>query len=128
MMVDGYPLWTKLDSPVALALHIFTLQQEGIDTSNFRYEDLPDCPPDMVPVKKEKKRNRKRKTEGDESKQKQPKKPKNAKVSGLSTYLEPLKKGTSDISTSGISISGVNTTLLSSPSQPTKPSPSSSTS
>src|ERR1044072_5511884 len=128
MMVDGYPLWTKLDSPVALALHIFTLQQEGIDTSNFRYEDLPDCPPDMVPMKKEKKKNKKKKTEGDESKQKQPKKPKSAKVSSLSTYSEPVRKGTSDISTSGISISGVNTTQLSSTSQPTKPSSISSTS
>src|ERR1044072_3887591 len=118
MMVDGYSLWTKLDSPIALALHIFTLQQEGIDTSRFRYEDLPECPPDMVPMKKEKKRNKKRKTEGDESKQKQSKKPKNAKVSGLSTYSEPLEKGTSDISTYGISFSGVNTTLLSSPLSP----------
>src|ERR1044072_3745462 len=67
MMVDGYPLWTKLDSSVALALHIFTMQQEGIDTSSFRYEDLPDCPPDMVPMKKEKK-DKKMKTEGDEFK------------------------------------------------------------
>src|ERR1044072_5025814 len=125
MMVEGYPLWTNLDSPVALALHIFTLQQEGIDTSSFRYEDLPDCPPDMVPMKKEKKRNKKRKTEGDESKQKQPKKPKNAEVFGLSTYSEPLEKGTYDISTSGISISGVNTTLLSSTSRTTKPFPTS---
>ena len=39
-----------------------------------------------------------------------------------------MEKGTSDISTSGISISGVNTTLLSSTYQRTKPSPSSSTS
>ena len=92
MMVDGYPLWTKLDSPVALALHIFTMQQDGIDTSSFRYEDLPDCPPDMVPIKKEKNKDKKRKTEGNESKQKQPKKPKNAKVFGLSTYSEPKKR------------------------------------
>src|ERR1044072_4293429 len=35
MVVDGYPIWTKLDSPVALALDIYTMQQEGLDTSSF---------------------------------------------------------------------------------------------
>src|ERR1044072_4685647 len=66
----------------------------------------------MVPI--EKKKDKKRKSEEDESKQKQTKKSKNTKVFG---------KGISDISTYGISISGVGTTLLSSTSQPTKLSP-----
>src|ERR1044072_6826701 len=91
MMVVGYPPWTKLDSPVALALHIFTMQQEGIDTSSFRYEDLPDCPPDMVPMKREKKDN-KRKTEEDESKQKQPKKPRRRKLLDLVHIQNLLKR------------------------------------
>ena len=47
MMVDGYPLWTKLDSPIALALYIYDLQQKGFDTTSFNYDDLPDCPPDV---------------------------------------------------------------------------------
>src|ERR1044072_4776263 len=86
MMVDGYTLWTKLDSPVALALHIFTMQQEGIDTPSIRYEDLLDCPPDMVPIKNEKK------TEEDESKQKQPKKPRRRNLLDLAHIQNLLKK------------------------------------
>src|ERR1044072_9659191 len=92
MMVDGYTLWTKLDSPIALALHIFTMQQEGIDTSRFRYEDLLDCPPNMVPIKKEKKKDTKRKTEEDESKQKQPKKPRRRNLLDLAHIQNLLKK------------------------------------
>ena len=105
MTIDGYPIWTKLDSPVALALHIYTLQQEGINTSSFRYEDLPDCPPDMMPKDKKKKR----KSERGEPKQKQPKKPMKAKTFGLNTHSESSGKGTSKTPTSGISISDVDT-------------------
>ena len=61
IMVDGYTLWTKLDSPVVLALHIFTMQHEGIDTSSFRYEDLPDCPPDMVRIRRRTRKGRQKK-------------------------------------------------------------------
>src|ERR1044072_9017621 len=125
IVVDGYPLWTKLDSPVALALHIISMQQEGLDTSSFRYEDLPDCPPDMRPKKK---RSKKRKTKGKEPKQKQPKMPKKANVFGLSTHSESSEKGTS-IPPTGISISeNIGTTLSTSSAQPTQPSPTSSTS
>src|ERR1044072_3682633 len=125
MIVDGYPLWTKLDSPVALALHIFTMQQEGLDTSSFRYEDLLDCPPDMRPKKK---KDKKSKTKGKEPKQKQPKKPKKANVFGLSTHSESSEKGTS-IPPTGISIfENIGTILSTSSAQPTQPSPISSTS
>src|ERR1044072_5461352 len=125
MTTDGYPIWTKLDSPVALALHIYTLQQEGINTSSFRYEDLPDCPPDMRPKKK---KNNKRKSEGEEPKQKQPKKPKKAEVLGLSTYSESSGKGTSNTPTSGISASDVDTIPPLTSSQTIQQSPISSTS
>src|ERR1044072_2641702 len=124
MTIDGYPIWTKLDSPVALALHIYTLQQEGINTSSFRYEDLPDCPPDMMPKGKKKKR----KSEGREPKQKQPKKPKKAKAFGLSTHSESSEKGTSNPPTSRSFISDVDTIPPSTSSQPIQQSPTSSTS
>src|ERR1044072_536358 len=129
MMIDGYPICTKLDSPVALALHIYTLQQEGVNTSSFRYEHLPDCPPDMRPKKKKK---NKRKSEGEEPKQKQLKKqlkkPKKAEIFGLSTHSESFGKGTSNTPTSGISISDVDTISPPTSSQTTQPSPTSSTS
>src|ERR1044072_2637455 len=38
LMVDGYPLFTKLDPPEIVADYIFMMQQEGVDTSSFRYE------------------------------------------------------------------------------------------
>ena len=125
MMVNGYPLWTKLDSPEALALYIYSMQQEGIDTTSFKYDDLPDCPPNVRMPKGKKKR---RKSEGEEPKQKQPKKPKKDKTFGLGTYSESSGKGTSNTPTSGISISDVDTIPPSTSSQPTQPSPTSSTS
>src|ERR1044072_6955407 len=45
--VDGYPLFTKLDSPEVVALYVFELQRAGVDTSAFRFEDLPDAPPEV---------------------------------------------------------------------------------
>src|ERR1044072_8274449 len=120
MIVDGYPIWTKLDSPVALALHIYTMQQEGLDTSSFRYEDLPDCPPD---VKMPKGKKKKRKSEGEAPKQKKPKKPKKDKVFGLSTHSESSGRGISNPPTSSTS-SSENTDTVVSPtsSQSTQPS------
>ena len=46
-IIDGYPLFTKLDGPEIVALYVFDLQQAGVDTSAFRFEDLPDAPPEV---------------------------------------------------------------------------------
>src|ERR1044072_6361151 len=45
-IIDGYPLFTKQDGPEVVALYVFELQQAGVETSTFRFEDLPDAPPD----------------------------------------------------------------------------------
>src|ERR1044072_6650671 len=74
MIVDEYPVWTKHDDPEVLALYIFSLEQEGYDTSTWTYDDFPGCPPDMLTTKKRK--SQKRKSEEEKSKQKKSKKPK----------------------------------------------------
>src|ERR1044072_5711743 len=50
-VVDGYPLFTKLDGPEMVACYVYDLQMAGVDTSAFRFEDFPDAPPDFYPGK-----------------------------------------------------------------------------
>src|ERR1044072_3372092 len=96
MVVDGYLVWSKADNPEVLAFYIFSLEQEGYDTSTWTYDDFSDCPPDMLTQKKRKSRKRKSEAEEEPKQKKKSKKSKNEKVVGLGTYSEPSGKGISN--------------------------------
>src|ERR1044072_937425 len=98
LRVDDFPLFSKNDNPEVIPQYIFMIQEEGVDVSGFRYEDLPDGP-DLVDPKKKKKK-KKRKAEGEEQKKKHSKKHKKEKVIGLSSDSEASAKVTSDKGTS----------------------------
>src|ERR1044072_1976751 len=83
MTVDGYPVWSKADNPEVLAFYIFSLEQEGYDTSTWTYDDFPDCPPDMLTQKKRKSRKRKSEEEEKPKQKKKSKKSKKEKAVGL---------------------------------------------
>src|ERR1044072_8562553 len=73
--VDGYPLFYKIEPPEVIAQYIYDMQQDGVDTSSFNFDDLPYAPDEVHFKKKRKKQS----TEGDEQKKK--KKAKKAKKS-----------------------------------------------
>src|ERR1044072_1761981 len=105
MFVDGYPVWSKADNPEVLALYIFSLEQEGYDTSTWNYDAFPDCPPDMLVKKRKNNRKRKSEAEGESNQKKKSKKSKKEKVVELGTYSKPSGKGTSNKPSSEMSTS-----------------------
>jgi hypothetical protein len=108
IFIDGFPSFTKHDDPEVLAFYIFSLEQEGIDVSQWTYDDFPDCPPDMLAQKKKKSRKRKSEAVGESKQKKKSKKSKKEKVVGLGTYSEPYGKGTSNKPSSDMSTSSTS--------------------
>src|ERR1044072_3852550 len=113
-LVDGYPLFSQIEPPEVIAQYIFMIQQDGIDTSGFRFEDIPIAPADEYSKKKRKKRS----TEGDEHKKKKSKKDKKSKedkkdnVFGLQSNSESSGRGNSEQPSSGIPVSIHSDTIL----------------
>src|ERR1044072_9188024 len=117
--VDGYPLFYKIEPPEVIAQYIYDMQQDGVDTSSFNFDDLPYALDDVHFKKKRKKRS----TGCDEQKKKKAKKDKKSKedkkskVIGLQSRSESSSKGISEQTSSSIPVSIHIDTILSPSSQ-----------
>src|ERR1044072_8973083 len=123
--VDGYPLFSKIEPPEVIAQYIFMMQQDGIDTSGFRFEDIPIAPADVYSKKKKKKKKR---SEGEEpEKKKKSKKKKVEKAADLKSYSEASEQGTSAKPSTSISFSISSDAIPVSSSHTTQQIPTSNT-
>src|ERR1044072_3740573 len=113
IFVDGFPNFTKHDNVEVLALYLFSLEQEGLDTSQWTYDDFPDCPPDMLAQNKRKSRKRKLEEKEASKQKKKSKKAKKEKAIGLGTHSAPSKGTSSKPSSDSLNSEHVDTIMSS---------------